>query len=188
MWVSSFPREVLNLYLRLPSVLTLPSPTDTPGQSPHTHLQSCTSPSWNRRQCWFSLKEQCQKRDQSHHAQTANCSQVQQGTPAPLLMFLPHSRQPKLQTEFSLSLQIDLGSMKTHFPPKLVFTRIFFSFFADNYYSVRNRKKQHWNSMKERTVRVIRKMQDEQVSSGRLKRTSCATSGIIQYLFLRFGL
>lgn len=47
-------RGQLNLYLRLPSVLTLPSPTDTPGQSPHTHLQSCTSPSWNRRQCWFS--------------------------------------------------------------------------------------------------------------------------------------
>ena len=130
MWVSSFPREVLNLYLRLPSVLTLPSPTDTPGQSPHTRLQSCTSPSWNRRQCWFSVKEQRQKRDQSHHAQKANCSQVQQGTPAPLLMFLPHSLRPKVQTEFSLSLQIDLGSTKTHFPPKLVFTRIFFSFFC----------------------------------------------------------
>lgn len=158
MWISSFPREVLYLYLRLPSVLTLPSSTDTPGQSPHTHLQSCTSPSWNRRQCWFSVKEQRQKGDQSHHTQTANCSQVQQGTPAPLLMFFPHSLRPKVQNEFSLSLQIDLGSMKTHFPPKLVFTRFFFfSFFADNCYSVRNRKKEHWNSVKERTVRVDQK-------------------------------
>lgn len=44
-------------------------------------------------------------------------------------MFFPHSLRPKVQNEFSLSLQIDLGSMKTHFPPKLVFTRFFFFFF-----------------------------------------------------------
>ena len=207
MWVSSFPREVLNLYLRLPSVLTPPSPTDSPGHSPCTRLQSCTIPNWSRRWCWFSVKQQRQKWDRSHQAQKANCSQVQQGTPAlphedggpqavgssgtsrrrtALLTFLPPSLQPKLQTEFSLSLQIDLGSMKSHFPPKLVFTRIFLSFFADNYDSIGNRKKKYWSSVKERAVRVIRKKQDEQVSKGRLKRTSCATSGMMWHLFLGF--
>lgn len=142
----------------VPQTSQCPDPAITyryPEHSPCTQLQSCTIPNWNRRWYWFSVKEQHPKRDQSHRAQKGNCSQVQRGTPAlphehgspqavegsgtrrqrtALLMFLPHPLQPKLQTEFSLSLQIDLGSMKSHFPPKLVFTRIFLSFFADNYY------------------------------------------------------
>lgn len=99
---------------------------------------------------------------------------------------IPFSNSPVLQTEFSLSLQINLGSMKSHIPPKLPFNRTFLSFFAENYYSIRNRKNQYWRSLKGRAVRVIQNTQDEWVSKGRLKRTSCATSGMIRHLFLGF--
>jgi len=103
-----------------------------------------------------------------------------------LLTTLPSSRWPKLQAEFSLSLQTDSGSRKSYFSPKLVFTRIFSSFFADNYYSIRNRRNQCCSSVKARAVRGISKRPAGQVSKGRLRRTSCATSGMRQHLFLGF--